>query len=258
VEAGSASRQIEWLDVDELKPDPANPKAHDLDTIGNSMGRFGMLEPVVIDERTGQLLSGHGRVESLIKLRRAGEAPPEGVQVGPDGNWFTPVVTGWSSRDDDEARAALVALNRAGELGGWDDRQLLAILEPLADTDKLLGVGYAQDDLAILREAVFTDDQQTFLDDMAEGRAENPFSAPRVDDARQVWSMEGRRGETVLQFPMHKDQRAACIAALRKIMAERGVETTTDALLLTLGVPVLPGAETANPFSGEGKGKAGT
>lgn len=61
----------------------------------------------------------------------AGELPPEGVilkaKVKPIA--AIPVLTGWSSRSDTEAEAALIALNRTTELGGWDNEALLSALD---------------------------------------------------------------------------------------------------------------------------------
>ena len=42
-------------------------------------------------------------------------------------------MTGWSSRSDTEAGAALIALNRITELGGWVDEELDHLRE-LLDT----------------------------------------------------------------------------------------------------------------------------
>ena len=42
-------------------------------------------------------------------------------------------MTGWSSRADTEAGAALIALNRTTELGGWVDEELIRLLTDLAD-----------------------------------------------------------------------------------------------------------------------------
>ena len=208
-----------------LKPDPANPKLHDLDTIGASIGRFGMLEPIVLDGRTGQIVSGHGRVLTLIDKQERGDDPPEGVPVR-DGRWLAPVVTGWASKDDDDAHAALVALNRTVETGGWDERELLRLLDGLSGEDPLLGVGFGEEDLTRLRESVLADDSQAFLGDLVDRTAENPFEeAP--------W---GANGAVSLAFPMSAEQRTACMAVLRQTIRDHELPTLTDALLHHLGI----------------------
>ena len=130
---GSGGRTVEYRPLSSLEGDPRNPKAHDVSTITASVGRFGYLEPIVLDGRTGLIVSGHGRAETLRAMRDRGESPPEGVREEPPGVWLVPVVTGWSSRSDTEAGAALIALNRTTELGGWVDEELIRLLTDLAD-----------------------------------------------------------------------------------------------------------------------------
>lgn len=145
------SRTIEHVPLSSLTAHPKNPKAHDTATIDASVGRFGYIEPIVVDGRTGMIVSGHGRTKTLLGMHERGETPPDGVQVK-DGEWLVPVVSGWSSRTDSEAHAALIALNRTGELGGWVDDSLLELLDDLSGIeDGLLGVGYGEDDVENLR-----------------------------------------------------------------------------------------------------------
>lgn len=129
---------------------PRNPKAHRADVLDASVGRFGYIEPVVIDGRTGYLISGHGRTEALRTIQARGDLPPEGVSLDADGRWLVPAVTGWSSRTDQEANAALIALNRSTELGGWDNDALAGIVAELASNDALTGVGFEAADLEAL------------------------------------------------------------------------------------------------------------
>jgi hypothetical protein len=136
--------------LEELRGNPRNPKRHDNTTINKSMGRFGMIEPVVVDKRTGWLISGHGRVETLQERKARGEQPPEGVGVDEEGRWLVPAVTSWSSRSDDEAEAALVALNRTVQTGGWDDDLLADILVKLQEQDAMDGVGFAPEELDLM------------------------------------------------------------------------------------------------------------
>lgn len=150
-----AGRRIEYRPLDEIAANPDNPKAHDVDTINDSVARFGYIDGVVIDERTGYLISGHGRTKSLRAMRDRGEAPPDGVHTSDSGAWLVPVQMGWASRTDAEAKAALIALNRTTMLGGWVDESLLSILDELSaggtDLAGLQGVGYDGDELEELR-----------------------------------------------------------------------------------------------------------
>lgn len=83
--------------------------------------------------------------------------PPEGVALADDCSWLVPAVTGWSSRTDTEARAALIALNRTGELGGWVDDSLLSLLDELSAADPELPLGFGDEDREALRRLVDAD-----------------------------------------------------------------------------------------------------
>lgn len=164
----TAPRRTEYIPLDHLQADPANPKAHDGDAIDASIGRFGIIDQIVRDDRTGYIISGHGRDEALRRMRDRGDNPPEGIRVDAGGHWLVPVIVGWSSRTDAEARAALIALNQTTMLGGWVDDALLDLLDNL---DDYTGVGFTEDD---------TDDLRARLEELGDEQA------PDVDDADGV------------------------------------------------------------------------
>ena len=146
-------RHIDYMLLSDLRErrDPRNVKAHADGVIDASFERFGYVEPVQLDERTGRLVAGHGRVDRISALAGTITAdntvePPEGVVVGPDGGWFLPVVRGWSSANDAEAEAYMITANRAGEVGGWTD-ELAASLEHLQADTGHLPPGFTADDL---------------------------------------------------------------------------------------------------------------
>lgn len=149
----TAPRRTEYIPLDHLQADEANPKDHDLAVIDASIGRFGMIDQIVRDDRTGKIISGHGRHATLISMRNRGETPPEGVRVDAGGHWLVPVIVGWASRTDSEARAALIALNRTTELGGWVDDELLSLLDGLSAEGEhgLDGVGFDDESIEALR-----------------------------------------------------------------------------------------------------------
>lgn len=146
------SRTIDYLPLDEIERATVNPKGHDKVGISASVERFGVVEILVVDERTGRLVSGHGRLDALLAAHAEGTPPPDGVEVDEAGRWLAPVVRGWASADDDEASAALVAVNRLVEKGGWaDPDELIGILAGLRDRERLdVAVGYDNDDLDAL------------------------------------------------------------------------------------------------------------
>lgn len=148
--------RIEYVPLDQLAPATRNPKRHDHERLGESIDRLGFIESVVLDERTGRLVGGHGRCDHLAMLRAAGDPPPDGVVLADDGEtWLVATTRGWASADDAEAQVALVALNRVGEAGGWDPRGLVELLTEVNGADGgLTGTGYTPNDLAVLLSSV--------------------------------------------------------------------------------------------------------
>lgn len=212
-----APRRTEYIPLDHLQADPANPKAHDGDAIDASIGRFGIIDQIVRDDRTGYIISGHGRDESLRRMRDRGDNPPEGVRVDASGHWLVPVIVGWSSRTDAEARAALIALNRTTELGGWVDDALLDLLDNL---DDFTGVGFSEDD---------TDDLRARLEELSTGPAPKVTKKDDVPTQRDSdeYAAEGRRlviiDYSVGEYPLIQ-------ARLKALRTDYGVDNNAEAL----------------------------
>jgi hypothetical protein len=163
-------RWIEYVALDELRPHPDNPKAHDVEELRASIDRFDFTEPHLVDERTGLLISGHGRREVLLLLRDEGADPPDGVLSASTANgaWSVPVVRGWSSRDDAEAKAYLAAANQLTTRGGWDDRGLLTLLNDLSAGPGLVGTGFGGEDVERLTRLIDAIDWEA-------GEGTNPY-----------------------------------------------------------------------------------
>ena len=52
-----------------LEPALQQSQAAQLDQLGGSISRFGYVEPIILDDRTGRMVAGHGRRETLLKMR---------------------------------------------------------------------------------------------------------------------------------------------------------------------------------------------
>lgn len=140
----TATRRLELVQLATINFAKRNPKDHDLGEIIASIKRFGFADAGVIDERTGRLVAGHGRVEALRAMQKESpSSPPPGVELR-DGEWWVPVQRGWASKDDAHAEGFIVAANRIPELGGWRTPVLEEILVDLAKggEQNLEGVGY--------------------------------------------------------------------------------------------------------------------
>lgn len=136
-ETSAEARWVDYLPLDEIREAPRNAKRHDETGIANSVDRFGIGELPLLDERTGRLVAGHGRLDDLRKRRRRGDPPPKGVRVE-NGVWLAPVLRGWASVDDSDADAYAIASNKLTETGGWDTKQLAQIVTDLARVDESL------------------------------------------------------------------------------------------------------------------------
>ncbi len=218
------NRRIIYMPLDEIVPADVNPKDHDEEVIAGSIGRFGFIEPAVLDERTGKLVAGHGRSDELRRRQAAGEKAPEGVQVK-GGRWLVPVVRGWSSRTDDEAHAAGIALNRAGEKGGWKTDVLFDLLDRFAQQeDGLVGLGF---DSADIDDLLATAQERELAYDPNEsyGGGDTSHAEPGIEARAQKYSGKGIRS-LVLDYKLDDyDEVAATCARLRR---HRGLDTNAE------------------------------
>lgn len=151
----SGEMTLQYMGLRELKRCPRNPKDHDIGGIHESMGRWGFTSPMLIDERTGQLVAGHGRLETLVKMLVSGKEPPARV-IEKGGEWYVPVIRGVSFENESEAMAYVVADNRLTEVGGWFEEQLTSVMANLAEQGEamLRGTGFDLDDVdRMLKEA---------------------------------------------------------------------------------------------------------
>lgn len=141
--------KVEYINLSTIEVADVNPKDHDIGDIYTSIKRFGFTEPIIKNEKTGKLVAGHGRLETLKILESEDiTKPPKNIDLDKEGNWLIPVVTGVSFSSEDEANAYLIASNRLVEKGGWKQDELADLLQEVAvNTEDLSGVGFDLDDL---------------------------------------------------------------------------------------------------------------
>lgn len=183
-------RTLVYMPLSKLRGQKGNPKAHAAKLLTTSMKRFGYTEAILLDERTKRYVAGHGRVEQLTALKRAGKAPPEGVKVK-GREWLVPVSRGWRSKNDAEATAYTIASNAISERGGWVDDLLAQRLKTLAKLGEggFAGVGYDAADLDRLLRQLKGDAGATGLK-LADRFLVPPFS---VLDGRAGYWLERKR-----------------------------------------------------------------
>jgi DNA modification methylase len=121
---------VEWVPLDRLFPNPANPRLNDdaVPHVAASLKRFGWQQPLVA-KPSGELVAGHTRLKAAQKLLMR-EAP----------------VVRFTGTDLD-ATAFAIADNRTHEFATWDEPALAKLLEELRAEDSLDGVGFDPADI---------------------------------------------------------------------------------------------------------------
>ncbi len=140
--------RIEYVPLSSIVLWEGNPKAHNIELLEKSLEKFGYTQPLLVDEQSGALVAGHGRVEVLRSLRAAGRPAPDHVEdVGDD--WLVPVIRGvvFDSRSD--ASTYIITDNNTTITGGWDDVALAALIHDLEkdDVDIRLILGFSQQEM---------------------------------------------------------------------------------------------------------------
>jgi DNA modification methylase len=179
--------RIEYVSIAEIKRWPGNPKFHAADDLDASIHRFGFVQPILVDETTGKLVAGHGRVEALERQKKAGEDLPVGVRVK-NGDWLVPVIRGVAFASEREAEAYLLADNRLVELGGWDDDALRVMLSRVMSSEiNLDGVGWSKSDL----DSLFATAELPH--DLADFDVEPPVPAAPISKGGDLWLLGEHR-----------------------------------------------------------------
>jgi DNA modification methylase len=116
--------EIVYRAIDDLKPNPANPRQHSkkqLRKLANSIDTFGFNVPILVDAELN-MAAGHGRVAAG---RMAGLSEVPTISI----DHLSPA----------QLRAFMIADNRLTELAQWDDRLLAQQLKDLS----LLGLDFS-------------------------------------------------------------------------------------------------------------------
>ena len=157
--------------VEELMPDPKNPRKHDsenLDAIRSSLAQHGQVEPLVVQLSTGMVIAGNGRLQAMKSL-----------------DWDTCRVVGLEV-DDEEARALSIRLNRTAELAGWDEDALSDHLTELAAFSRydVVDFGFDDEELGALIEGFASEikEMEAEIEQQDEEIAEEQEAAPATTD----------------------------------------------------------------------------
>lgn len=211
---------IEYMTLAQIQRAARNPKDHDIGVMHRSMERFGYTNPMAINERTGRLVWGHGRLETLEQKKANGEAPPKRIKVDPDtGEWRAPVLRGLSFETDEEAEAYVITDNRLTELGGWDDSDLAEVLKEIEEFDDvlLLATGFDGDDLEELLEGLTPITHTTHT--------------PNQEESLEIFN-----NNTIKQIVLYFDTKPyiEMVAQLQRLKDRESLESNTDALVFLM------------------------
>jgi len=129
------SLNVEEIPIDDLRPDPANPRRiseDELNALERSLRQFGFVQPVLARREDRTVIGGHQR---LVAARRLG---------------LTSVPVTWLDVTVEQARLLGLALNKIS--GSWDEQllaRLIADLQAVPDVDLTLS-GFGEDEIGDL------------------------------------------------------------------------------------------------------------
>lgn len=111
--------EILTVQMDDLVPDPANPRAHsteNIEAIKASLKRFGQVLPLLVRDADCQVVAGNGTLQAMRDLG------------------YTECNVALYDGSDEECKALSVALNRTAELATWDGDNLGRLVHELQAT----------------------------------------------------------------------------------------------------------------------------
>ncbi|MCB2047666.1 MAG: ParB N-terminal domain-containing protein [Novosphingobium sp.] len=167
-----ARHTIEYLPIDEIRPDPRNPRAHSkrhIRILAKSIAEFNFNVPVLIDD-SGQLVTGHGRHQAMLLL---GMTEIAAIRL--------------KHLSDEQRRAFMVADNRLHDLSSWNRDNLASILLELAEADldfdiELTGFSVGEIDLMVMSPEDEQDRDEAL-----------PESGPAVATEGELWHLGDHR-----------------------------------------------------------------
>ena len=172
---------LRTLPLDQLSPAPYNPRKVLLPTspayrkLKASLESFGLVEPLVWNERTGHVVGGHARLR-ILKDLGINEVPVSVVNL-----------------TDERERALNVMLNNLEAQGRYDPKLLLDLLEPMRERPEFDLTGF---DASMLDALKFEPDELPDWEAEKSDRVEITLAT----DATTYERMQVRLDELVREF----------------------------------------------------------
>lgn len=123
------------MDLSAMNPAPYNPRIRlrpgqtQYEALSNSIDRYGLVKPIVVNSRTGNIISGHQR---YYVLQERGETEAEVVLV---------------DKDETAEKQLNIELNKVG--GDWDFDKLDELLAEIS-TEDIKFTGFTPDEISDL------------------------------------------------------------------------------------------------------------
>lgn len=189
--------EIREVDPRTLNPWERNPRNHNMPALKASIEKFGFRNIVVVNKNNNVIEAGHGRVQAAIELN-IGTVPVLFV-------------------DDDETTAAAytVADNRQSDLGGWNETELLPLLQELSNSSMDIWEGIGFDDAAI----------QDLLQRVAP--SESTISGRTMDEALTIYN-EGTVKQITLYY--NTEEYTDLLMRMKVIMDRLAISTNSELL----------------------------
>lgn len=147
--------KIEKKHIDDLKPAEYNPRIElqtddeEYQSLKRSIEEFGLVDPIIYNEQTGNVVGGHQRLKVAKDL---------GYK-----EFDVSVV----SMSEEKEKALNIALNKIS--GNWDDEKLKELLSEL-DNEELMLTGFNEDEIDSLMNDIDIDE---FFEEQEESNNKN-------------------------------------------------------------------------------------
>ena len=125
-----------WVSIKDLAPWADNPRLNEgaVDTVAESIRRFGFSSPIIARTEDSMGIAGHTRLKAALKLG------------------LDKVPVRYMDLDPTDARLLALADNRVAEIADWDQEQLAEVFRSLDEGVELGGLGFDSDELERLLE----------------------------------------------------------------------------------------------------------
>lgn len=179
-------KQVQMNRLHLFQFDEDNPKDHNIGTLIQSIKRHGFIELPVVNDKTGLLVAGHGRVEALQVMAKENpsEPPLYVLQEEDTDEWLVPTIH-VNFATDEQAKAYMIASNSTVIDGGWHESKLLDMLVEISqETENLLGTGFDSQDVMDMLHA--NDQKLTFDDDFGQQTHSVVVKADSLSEANSI------------------------------------------------------------------------